>query len=220
MMFDVILLMAGNAQRTNLGYNKVFYQILEKPIYLYSLDVFLEMEECARIIIVAKKEEISLLRSVENNRVLVVEGGPLRQDSVYYGLKHTTQPLILIHDAARPNIKKEDIIKLVAEMKDADGAALGFPVQDTIKEITEEQLQTLERSKLWTIQTPQAIKRDILMSCLSKAQIDQFTAYDDLQLLEKYGYSHLKIVTGSKYNLKVTTMEDMKLAEWMIGEGL
>ena len=108
MMYSAIILCAGSGKRTGLGYNKMFYQLQGETVYEKTVNVFLHDKRCEEIIIVCKKEEQSHFKKLLNKKCMkFVEGGKERQDSVYEGLKHVTSDYVMIHDGARPFVKKE-----------------------------------------------------------------------------------------------------------------
>lgn len=220
-MFDVVLLMAGSGSRTKLGYNKVFYKINEKPIYQYSLETFQKIEDCDKIVLVVKEEEIPLVSHLKSERIIITIGGLLRQDSVRNGVEKTTQPIVLIHDAARCNVKKEDIINVYQETIANQSAVLAVKVTDTIKESENTFIKkTLNRNMLWAMQTPQGVMRIPFIKCLKAAQLDNYKSFDDVEILEKYGGIKAKIVEGRFSNIKVTTEVDLTIIEVLMREGL
>ena len=116
-MFDCLLLMAGSGTRTTLNYNKIEYKINGKPLYQYSLEKFLSLKECNKVILVVKEDEYNKYKDLANERIDVVIGGDTRFNSVLNGARKATQDIVLIHDAARPNIKVENIIDLYNKKK-------------------------------------------------------------------------------------------------------
>jgi len=219
-MFDAILLMAGDSNRSKLGYNKVFYEINKIPLYQYSLDKFLSIKECRKVVLVVKDEDKHKLTNL-SNRVVITTGGKTRQESVANGVKLATSDYILIHDAARCNIKANDILKVYEGVKQYQACTIAFKPNDTIKVVSDGLvIKTLNRNELWSVQTPQGIKRELYEACLDKAIKDSYTGFDDVELVEKYGKINVRIIEGEKTNIKVTTPEDFKLMEFYLKEGL
>lgn len=220
-MFDVIILMAGRGSRTNLTYNKVFYEVNNKPLYQYSLNTFMSIKKCHRIILVAYIDEVTFLQKHASDKVIVTPGGLTRQDSVNEGMKYVVSDYVLIHDGARPNIKEPEILAVYEEAKLYKASVLATPVVNTIK-ITDNDfcLKTLERSKLWAMQTPQGLKSEEFRNALIKARLDKYIGTDDVELMEKYLNIPAKIVKGKESNLKVTTDTDLKIIELLMKEGL
>lgn len=212
-MFDCILLMAGSGTRSNLNYNKIKYIINDKPIYQYSLDKFLNIEECNKIILVVKKEEYDDFINLESDKIKVVVGGDTRFNSVLNGIKHSKLKTVLIHDAARPNVLEEDIKKVYESSKVYDSVSLGVKVKDCIRE-TESVTKTLERNNLWQVQTPQALNKELLIKGLESKKYDNY--YDDCEVLEKNFGINCYMVEGSYYNIKATTKEDIEYLEYLM----
>lgn len=215
-MFDCILLMAGSGKRANLGYNKIKYSINNKAIYEYSLDVFLGINEVKNIILVVSKEDIDDFKDFENERVKVVIGGKERQDSVLCGLKECSEEIVLIHDAARPNIKSNEVLKVYEEAKSNKSSVLAVPCVNAIKEVEDGYVnKSIDRKLVWCMQTPQGVNRKLMIEALEK--ID-YLIYDDVQALEIVFGIKAKIVNGRQENIKVTNQVDLKIMEILLGE--
>ena len=215
-MFDCILLMAGSGKRANLGYNKIKYSINNKAIYEYSLDLFLKIDEVKNIILVVSKEDIDDFKYLENERIKVVTGGKERQDSVLCGLKECSEEIVLIHDAARPNIKKDEVLKVYEEAKINKSSVLAVPCVNAIKEVEDGYVnKSIDRKLVWCMQTPQGVNRKLMIEALEK--ID-YLIYDDVQALEIAFGIKAKIVNGRQENIKVTNQVDLKIMEILLGE--
>ena len=132
-MFDCILLLAGSGSRTGLDFNKILYKINGRPLYEYPLNTFLNIKECERIILVVRKEEYDYFKKLGNDRIKVVIGGIRRQDSVLNGLMQVKSNYVLVHDGARANIKKDDILHVYEACKKYDCAALGIKEENALK---------------------------------------------------------------------------------------
>ncbi|HHX00012.1 MAG TPA: 2-C-methyl-D-erythritol 4-phosphate cytidylyltransferase [Acholeplasmataceae bacterium] len=221
-MFDVVLLMAGRGTRTGLDYNKVLYKINNKPIFRYSLDTFLEIEECNRIVLVINPEEEaeikSLISDVNLKKIKIVSGGNMRQDSVYNGIIECNSEVALIHDAARPLITKGIILNVYRKTLVYSAAVTAIKTIDTIKELRDGKLITLDREKLYNIQTPQGVNLDKFKNAHLKAKDEKFYSTDDVSLLEKYYNISPTIVEGSIYNFKVTTSFDLEIMKKLLEE--
>lgn len=213
-MFDCILLMAGSGIRSELGYNKIKYEIDGKPLFQYSLEKFLNIKECDKIFLVVKKEEYDDYRYLENEKIKLVIGGNTRFNSVLNGIKVASQKTVMIHDAARPNISEIDIIKVFEASKQYDAVSLGVKVKDCIREIKEEYSHTLERKDLWQVQTPQALNRELLIKGLENNKFDNY--YDDCEVLEKNFGINCFMVEGSYTNIKATTKDDFEYLEFLL----
>jgi len=149
----------------------------------------------------------------------IIPGGAERQDSVYAGLKALgpKMDLVLIHDGARPFITPDLIDRIVAETRVLKAVVAAIPVRDTIKEIGEDGrvLKTLNRDRLWEIQTPQGFHYSVLLKAYEKAFEDRYYGTDDAALVERLGIE-VKVVPGSRFNLKITTPEDLALGEALL----
>jgi 2-C-methyl-D-erythritol 4-phosphate cytidylyltransferase len=146
----------------------------------------------------------------------LVVGGKERQDSVYNGIKKTDKDaaVILVHDGVRPFVTP-DLIRLCVEAaRKGECVAAGVPLKDTIKEVDEKGIvrQTLERSRLWTIQTPQAFPAKILRKAYDESYKKKVYGTDDATLVERAG-NKIRVIMGSYENIKITTPEDLIFAE-------
>lgn len=148
--------------------------------------------------------------------VRTVLGGDERQRSVRNGLSLVDTDHVVVHDAARPFATPELLRSLLGALDEADGAVLAVPVADTLKEVRDGRvIRTVERSSLWAVQTPQAFHTEVLKTVHDKARVDGFDGTDDAQLVERYGGT-MRIVEGSRDNLKLTYPEDWRVAEAMV----
>jgi 2-C-methyl-D-erythritol 4-phosphate cytidylyltransferase len=148
----------------------------------------------------------------------LVPGGKERQDSVYNALKALKNEdeleIVLVHDGVRPFFNGEQVRRLIQAARSHGAAVLGLPAQDTLKTVTAEGevRQTLERRDIWQIQTPQAFRSELLADAYRKAYEDGFYGTDDTVLVERMGI-RVKMIPGAATNFKITTPEDLALAE-------
>ena len=213
-MFDCILLMAGKGERTHLSYNKIKYEVNGKPLYQYSIDAFMSVNECDKIILVVNEKEYNDFKLLENDKIKVVIGGKERQDSVKMGLISSNSEYCLIHDAARANIKKEEIINVYNATVKYNAAVLAVKENNAIKKINNGFVsESMDRNNIWIMQTPQGLRRDLLLSSLEK--ID-YLIYDDVQAVEDVYNIKAKIVEGRYDNIKVTTSNDLEYIEYLL----
>ena len=212
-----ILLIAGSSARYGSKINKNFERINRKPLFLYSLEIFLKNKHINEIIIVVKKgEKEQLLKLIPNDaRIKITTGGKERKDSVYNALKIAKNEIVIIHDGARPLIKDSYINNCLKEIKNYDGCTIGVKTKDTIKIVDKNNIveETTKRDKTYQIQTPQCFKRDLLKELHEKNRADDVT--DDCMLLERAGYS-VKVIEGDYTNIKVTTKEDIDIVKMFI----
>lgn len=216
-MFDCLLLMAGKGTRTSLNYNKINYLINDKPMYKYSLDKFLTIKECNKIIMVVNENEYSYYEHFNNSRIQVIVGGEERWQSVLLGAKVATTDILLIHDAARPNIDIDDILQVYNASINNDAVCLGVKVKDCIR-YQDQETNTLERSNLWQIQTPQGVNRKMLIEGLENKKYSHY--YDDCEVLEKNFKTKVYIVEGKYNNIKVTTDDDIDYIKYLLNKNI
>jgi 2-C-methyl-D-erythritol 4-phosphate cytidylyltransferase len=234
---------AGLGKRFGADTNKPFQSLGGKPLIIWSLETLESVHEIEEIIPVLKVEDMEygqkIFRKYNISKIRrIAPGGKERQDSVYNGLRliENTDCLVLIHDGVRPFIEKELIEKAIRELlthsvppfphsgglteakangieRGIDGVVLGVPVKDTIKEAEDGIIKkTLKRGSLWAIQTPQIFPYDKMIHAYEKAMKEGFYSTDEAALIEKYG-GKIMIVIGSYKNIKITTPEDMQIAE-------
>ncbi|MCX5719743.1 MAG: 2-C-methyl-D-erythritol 4-phosphate cytidylyltransferase [Nitrospirae bacterium] len=221
---------AGLGKRFGQGSNKPFQTLKGKPLLVWSLELFEAIDEIVEIIPVLKEEDRERGQKVFEEYNLskikrIALGGKERQDSVYNGLKFIKDKncIVLIHDGARPLIEKHRIQEMIKEikgdkggLKDYDGVVLGVPLKDTIKEAETEIIKkTLRRNSLWAIQTPQVFPYNSILRAYEKAMKENYYSTDDAALVERYG-GKIKIIMGSYKNIKITTREDIYIAEALL----
>ncbi|MEC0664593.1 2-C-methyl-D-erythritol 4-phosphate cytidylyltransferase [Priestia flexa] len=219
MQYDVIVLAAGQGKRMKAGRNKQFLLIRNVPLLVHTLNIFETDHTCNSIILVINDQELeditSLLEQYPMRKVTaVVSGGQERQHSVYNGLKAIKlSNVVLIHDGARPFVKRHHIHKLVEEAAVKEAATLGVPVKETIKKVENNiVVETIERSSLWSIQTPQAFLSSTIQRAHNVAKENGYLGTDDASLVEQLG-QEVAIVQGDYDNIKLTTPEDLIYAE-------
>lgn len=215
-----ILVAAGTGSR--MGRPKQFLPLADKSVVECALEVFLELAEIETIVLVLTPENAREHGArLSGARVQVVEGGATRMDSVRSGFRAVPEDVdvVAIHDGARPLVTSA-IVRAVIEEAYESGAALpAVPVKDTLKKVASKQLWisgTPMRSSYWAAQTPQCYRREILEEALSRFP-DEKDASDESQLVEKSGHK-VKIVPSSYENFKITTPEDLVMAEALLEE--
>jgi len=216
---SVIIVAAGSGLRLGARVPKAFVSLNGKPMVEYSLQAFQECQSVAEIILVKPAfYQINGLRYFGKYPKLlaIVPGGQERLDSVRAGLNMVSQDskVILIHDAARPLIRAEQIAAVARTAERYGAAILAVPVTDTIKQIKAGRITgTVDRSHLWKAQTPQGFKRQLLKR--SHFNRKNVPATDDSQLVEMIkGKVH--IVPGNDSNIKITTPVDLEMASWLL----
>ncbi len=217
---------AGLGKRFGEGVCKQFLMLRGKPIMIWALEVLEALPEISEIIPVLRDGDMETgIRMIEEYKISKVKriapGGKERQDSVFHGLKlvDNKKGHVLVHDGARPFIEASFVAGAMARLKGYEGVVVGVPVKDTIKEVEDGEVRhTLSRDRLWSVQTPQVFSYETLYEAYMKASKDAFYSTDDSALVEKYG-GRIRIVMGSYKNIKITTPEDLKLAELFLEMG-
>nr|WP_255457428.1 2-C-methyl-D-erythritol 4-phosphate cytidylyltransferase [Sporosarcina sp. JAI121] len=213
---------AGSGQRMGAGYNKLFLELDDKPILIHTLEVFEGDPSCDGIILAIKPDERAKIQSLLERFTIkkvkaLVNGGEERQGSVAACIRaHDAGGIVLVHDAARPFIRRSVIAELV-EVADGHGAAIaGVRAKDTMKYAQAGVVEgTVDREKLWIIQTPQAFQYDLLRQASDQAQAEDFLGTDESMLVERLG-EPVRIVESSYDNVKMTTQEDLVFGEALL----
>ena len=215
MNYTVVLPAAGSGKRMKADKNKLLLELFDKPIFIYTLEVFQQDSNCEAVWLAVKEEEQALMKKlVENYEITKVAGfatgGAERQDSVRACLEMIPAcEVVLVHDAARPFIEPDVITRLAEEAAESGAAIAGVRVKDTIKKaesgiITE----TVERENLWIIQTPQAFKYSLIKEAATAAFEAGYMGTDEAMLVERLGHP-VKIVESNYENVKMTTPDDL-----------
>ena len=199
------------------GVDKIFASLWGKPLLAHSVEVFQRCPAIDQVVIVLSQDKVEAGRRLvrEYNWCKVIEvcpGGVRRQDSVKEGLKRLSGcQWVVIHDGARPCLGVDLIEKGLEQARDSGAAIAAIPVKDTIKVVSPDAFveETPLRHSLWAVQTPQVFSFDIIDEAHRKAQGD---VTDDATLVEQLGY-RVKVYPGSDTNIKVTSPEDLALAE-------
>jgi 2-C-methyl-D-erythritol 4-phosphate cytidylyltransferase len=219
MNYQVIIPAAGQGKRMNAGKNKQFIELEQIPIIIHTLRVFQEHSMCSGIILVINEQEkAEFQKLLDDYRITkikyLVSGGAERQFSVYNGLCAASDgELVLVHDGARPFISHKSIEDLVRSAQETGAATLAVPVKDTIKRVEKGLvIETVERSSLWSVQTPQAFLLSLVIDAHKKANQENYLGTDDASLIERLG-KPVSIVFGEYTNIKITTPEDLLLAK-------
>ena len=224
-MISAIILAGGKGKRMRSAISKQFIDIKGKPIIYYTLKKFSENKKIDNIIVVLPEDEVKyfkeiILKNYELRINKIVIGGKERQDSVYNALKslkNSSTDIVLIHDGARPFISERIINEGIKFAEIYGAAAPGVMPKDTIKVKNEKNfsVDTPNRANLVSIQTPQVFKFDEILECHEKIRYNGEKVTDDTMVVEKYGYS-VYLYDGEYTNIKVTTPEDLILAERLI----
>lgn len=215
----VILAAAGGSSRFgHAHYKKPFAPLDGRAVWLHSAERFLQRDDVKQVILaIAPDDEEEFQRRFSSNVVIlgieVVLGGAERCETIARALARVRPDidLVAVHDAARPCLADEWISQVVAAAERDGAAILAIPVAGTLKRVQGQRVeQTVSRDALWEAQTPQVFRRQLLLDAY--AQRGDFPATDDAQLVERQG-QQVTVVRGSPINLKITTQEDLRLAE-------
>ncbi len=216
-MVSAVIAAGGKGTRMGADKNKVFLPLYGKTVLWHTLRAFEENDGTDEIILVVGAHETETAKSIaaEFPKVAaVVAGGATRQESVYNGILKTGGDIVLIHDGARALISGAEIDGAIGDCRKFGAAAVGVRSKDTLKRADGGFIAgTIDRDNCYHIHTPQVFFRDIILAAHEKAREDGFSATDDCMLVEKYGGCKIKITEGSYENIKITTPEDMELAE-------
>ena len=217
MKYSAIVLLGGSSRRfQEKGINKVYLPINDKPLFIYSVDVFLSDNDCEEVIIVYNKNDYEKLnKNLNNLNVKLVEGGESRHQSVLNGAKSAKCDYVLVHDGARPNINIDLINRVKEGLQKSKSVSLGVLVKDTIKEFKDGIIKTIPRNNLYYMQTPQGSSRSDLINVLEKVK-DSDNITDDLMAFEKYSNIRPLIVLGDDKNIKVTTIGDYEYLKYIM----
>ncbi len=210
----VIVTAGGSSSRFG-NKNKLLSILRGKPVIQYSVDLFTEMGY--EIVIPANKNALSEYRELFKtyNNVSVIEGGNTRQHSIRLALETISDcSFVVIHDAARPLIKRATAEKCIEAAKQYGGAIVGVKTTDTIKQISDNKIEcSLDRSKLINVQTPQVFEFNKIKALHEKYSDESYT--DDSALFEAAG-EPVYFVNGDYSNIKITTEIDLKLADLLL----
>lgn len=208
---------------------KPFLSVAGTPLVVHTLRNLTRSSLIQKVILVVAAERESFCRELLEESgpfaipLVVTHGGEERQDSVRFGLAALASDcdIVVIHDAARPFITAEIVERSVAVAAEYGGALVAIPVRDTIKQVNKEQLvvSTVPRQDLWLAQTPQTFRVEVIREAHLRAHLLGVTVTDDAALLEWAG-GQVKIVPGDTRNFKITTPEDLQLAEALLQTGI
>lgn len=218
---SAVIVAAGNSSRMGLSKSKQFIDLLGEPVISRTLNAFEKSEVVDSVVVVCRdvdRAEIEKIISEKGYKKVraLTNGGAERADSVKNGIAvcddRTTH--YAIHDGARPLVSREDISRVVFEAFKCGAAALGTYVTDTIKVVNDkdEIVSTPVRSELRAVQTPQVFEKELYLRALENACENNEPVTDDCKLVENLG-EKVRIVIGSENNIKLTTQNDIKLAQ-------
>lgn len=219
--YAAIVLAAGSGKRMNSKVHKQYLIIQGRPVLYYSLKAFEDSAVDEIVLVVGKGEEKFCRKEIVDKYGIskvkaIVEGGKERYHSVFEGLKQTSDAdYVLIHDGARPFVNQDIIRRCMQEVQKYQACVVGMPVKDTIK-IADEggyAKQTPDRKNVWMIQTPQTFSYALIYEAYEEMLKTEDTAItDDAMVLERIKGKKSKLIEGSYRNIKITTPEDLLIA--------
>ena len=219
--YAAIVLAAGSGKRMNSKVHKQYLIIQDRPVLYYSLKAFDDSAVDEIVLVVGKGEEKFCRKEIVDKYGIskvkaIVEGGKERYHSVFEGLKQTSDAdYVLIHDGARPFVNQDIIRRCMQEVQKYQACVVGMPVKDTIK-IADEggyAKQTPDRKNVWMIQTPQTFSYALIYEAYEEMLKTEDTAItDDAMVLERIKGKKSKLIEGSYRNIKITTPEDLLIA--------
>ena len=219
--YAAIVLAAGSGKRMNSKVHKQYLIIQDRPVLYYSLKAFEDSAVDEIVLVVGKGEEKFCRKEIVDKYGIskvkaIVEGGKERYHSVFEGLKQTSDAdYVLIHDGARPFVNQDIIRRCMQEVQKYQACVVGMPVKDTFK-IADEggyAKQTPDRKNVWMIQTPQTFSYALIYEAYEEMLKTEDTAItDDAMVLERIKGKKSKLIEGSYRNIKITTPEDLLIA--------
>jgi len=221
---SVIVVGAGAGKRFDHKLPKQFANLAGRPVIVHSLQKFDRIKSVSEIVVVLPKRFLNYFQTeictkYQLKKVSrIIEGGSTRQESVYRGLAAVDKQtnLVLVHDAVRPLVTEDEILRLIKVALKTKAAILAKPLRDTVKQVQQSKVvKTHPREEFWLAQTPQAFEIQLLKKAYRKAMVEGFEGTDCSSLVERLGVS-VKVVEGRSTNLKITQREDLILAEGML----
>ena len=218
---DAVIVSAGKGHRFMETKKKQFHLLGEKPILAHTLEKFEACPLIHSILLVVGQEDMDyclkeIIEKYKYQKISqIIPGGKQRQESVKNGIDALPNnvEVVVIHDGVRPFVTREMIEESIRSAIRFQAVAFGLPVKDTIKMVNPDGtvLKTLERESLWQIQTPQTFRIALIKKAYHQATEDGFIGTDDASLIERLG-ERVHILPGSYNNIKITTPEDLILA--------
>ena len=216
----VVIVAGGSSTRTSGTELKQFRWVAGKPMLLHSLQAFMARKDVVSVVCVIPRDFVAdpppWIFQCDIDRLLLSIGGETRTDSVRNGLEDLPDEaaIALIHDAARPLIDDAVVDRVIAKAREGECAVPALPIIDTVKEVDDQGrvVRTMDRSRLWRVQTPQGFPREIIERAHRVARQSKATATDDAALCERIG-APVAIVPGNPRMMKVTTETDFERIE-------
>ncbi len=220
-MLSAIVLSGGKGKRMERRQPKQYLLLAGKPIIMHSIERIDSIEEINEIIIVCEEEYVLAVKlMVEQYNISTpikfALAGATRQESVYSGLKEVVNEQVILHEAARPFVKREDFIKLIGTS--VQNVSFGYPIPFTVLEGKDYICGTLKRDSLINVQLPQKFQTTLLKKAHEAAKRDHREFTEDAGLLFEYTKEKIKIIQGSSENIKITEPIDLIVGEIIYNE--
>jgi len=215
-----IIVAGGKSERIGTGVDKAFLSLGAKPVVVYSLLAFEKCRDIDEVILVVRKDRIDVARQAARmfgcNKVKkVIAGGALRQQSVMNGLNEASEDvdIVVVHDGARPCLTPDLIGQTVNSAKQYGSGVAAVKVTDTVKSVEKGMIVagTIDRTKLWLVQTPQAFKMDLLQKAFQLVEKKKIKVTDEASAVELVS-NNVRLVVSSSSNIKITSPDDLTLA--------
>ena len=219
MNIAAIIPASGDGER--FGSQKQFLEINKKPLWLHAVLPFYDSQIINEIVLIVPSNLVDSISNKVislglNDKLFIIRGGKSRTESVHNGLisLNSSADLICIHDAVRPFINQELIMKVIRAVENNDGAIAAIPVVDTLKKVVKDDyiINTVNRDFLWQAQTPQVFRKELLLKSIINAIKNNLVYTDESALMEELGFN-IRIVNGLIENLKITNKSDWDFAK-------
>ena len=227
-MVAAIIVAAGQGLRMQTPLRKQYLALAGRPILSHTLTVFSDCDLVDDIYLVIPRADIDYCRENILERqdrvrdVNLIAGGARRQESVYNGLQQIDPDcsLVIINDGVRPFVQYDQLVTCINGAREFGACILGVPAYDTLKQVDHSGniVDTVARDAIWLAQTPQVFRYDLIKRAHDQARLDGYQGTDDAALVERLGEA-VKILRGSRSNIKITNPEDLDIARVLLEAG-
>ena len=219
---DAVAVIVAAGQGTRMGgeHNKLLLPLGTRTILEFSIEAFLKHPGIRKIFLTVSSQDRHIFEKIVPQEVVLVKGGKRRQDSVHNALLKIIQEqqfpeLVLVHDGARPFCSAKLIDRILDAAYEHGAAIPVLPLMDTIRRVTEEKTEVVERDELFAVQTPQGFLLEQLLYASMQITANKWTVTDDASMIENAG-GRITTVEGDPQNLKITTPADLESADWIL----
>ncbi|MDO9629189.1 MAG: 2-C-methyl-D-erythritol 2,4-cyclodiphosphate synthase [Acholeplasmataceae bacterium] len=213
-MNTALIVAAGTGSRAQLDQSKILYKVNGKPLFLYSVEMFLSLGH--QIVLVVSKNDINEIRKYITDNIKLVLGGKTRGESVMNGLREVQTPYVFIHDAARPLITKQAVMEIEKALEYHDAVLLAEKLTSALKRYNEKELTSMNRDEFILAQTPQAFLTEKIRYAYIRNDINYV---DDISLYQAfYPEDKIKVVINTESNIKATYKEDFSFIKMILKE--